>query len=290
MTHVTVLGAGALGSAMARRLGGQGHDVLLWNRTSQKAEDAARDADGVTAVDDLADAVRDRDIVITVLRDGDAVADTISRVLGDVGSAVWVQASTVGPDWTDRLRGLADRAGITFLDAPVSGSTAPAEKGQLVWLVAGDDNALDKARPVLDALGRQVLHVGNHSEASALKLVVNVWMSAAVVAMSDCLALSDRLDVDHENLLAALAAGPLNMPYAAQKAELMDEGEYAPGFAVSNALKDVDLAVQAAGEASPLVAAVRDRLSATAGMGHGGDDLAAVDALRGHEDRDRDDD
>ena len=288
MTDVTVLGAGALGGAMARRLADQGLDVRLWNRTPAKADEVADGVERLRSVDDLAEAVRGADILVTVLRDGEAVADTVSRVLGDIGEAVWVQASTVGPDWTDRLRGLADAAGIAFLDAPVSGSTGPAASGSLVWLVAGDDHAVDRAEPALDALGSRVIRVGNGSEASALKLVVNVWMSAAVVALSDTYELCDRLGVDHPAFLEALDAGPLRMAYADQKAELMDQQSYEPGFSVGNALKDVDLAIANGGDASPLVQAVRDRLAATAAMGHEDDDIAAVDALR--VDRDPDDD
>ena len=82
---------------------------------------------------------------------------------------------------------LADEHGVSYLDAPVSGSTTPARQGKLVWLVAGDDAALDRVRPVLDALGQAVLHVGTGVEGSALKLAVNAWMATATVAMSDVL-------------------------------------------------------------------------------------------------------
>ena len=194
--------------------------------------------------------------------------------------AVWVQASTIGPISSRALADLADRHGVPFLDAPVSGSTAPARQGRLVWLVAGRDDALAKARPVLDALGSSVLHVGAGVEGSSLKLVVNAWMTAATVAMSDVLALCDALGLDHSTFAEALEAGPLAMPYALQKLQLMDERSFQPGFAVQLALKDVDLARASAG-LSPLLQVVRDRLERTVESGHGGDDLAAVDLSKG---------
>ncbi len=278
---VTVLGAGALGAAMATRLGQTGHEVRLWNRSPARAHSAAARSAGVVAVDDLGQAVAGAAVVITVLRDGDAVADVMGEAIGQMGEgAVWVQASTVGPEKAGLLAALARQHGVACLDAPVSGSTTPARQGTLVWLVAGDDETLSRARPVLDALASSVLHVGTGVEGSALKLVINAWMTAATVAMSDVLAMCDTLGLEHGTFTRALEAGPLAMPYALQKAQLMDERSFEPGFAVSLALKDVDLAGAAAG-LSPLLQVVRDRLERTAEAGHGGDDLAAVDLLRG---------
>jgi 3-hydroxyisobutyrate dehydrogenase len=164
-------------------------------------------------------------------------------------------------------------------DAPVSGSTTPAREGRLVWLVAGDDAALSRARGVLEALGSQVLHVGTGVEGNSLKLAVNAWMTAATVAMSDVLALCDQLGVDHETFVRALEAGPLAMPYELQKVALMDSAAYTAGFAVALALKDIDLAAELA-QPSPLLQVVHDRLERVVAAGHGSEDLAAVDFMR----------
>jgi 3-hydroxyisobutyrate dehydrogenase len=275
-----VLGAGALGAAMAARLGETGHEVRLWNRTPERARAAAEQAAGVTDVASAAAAVSDASVVITVLRDGDAVAEVMTDAIGSLKEgAVWIQASTVGPPSARALADLAAEHGVAYLDAPVSGSTTPAREGRLVWLVAGEDEALSRARAVLDALGSSVLHVGTAVEGSALKLAVNAWMTAATVAMSDVLALCDALGIDHATFVAALEAGPLLMPYELQKVSAMDAGAYAPGFAVQLALKDIDLAA-ALSAPSPLLQVVHDRLERAVAAGHGGDDLAAVDYLR----------
>jgi 3-hydroxyisobutyrate dehydrogenase len=277
---ITVIGAGALGAAMATRLGETGHQVRLWNRTAERAQAAAEGAQGVTAVVDLSDALEGSPVVFTVLRDGPAVAEVMAEGISRLESgAVWVQASTVGPEEARSLARLAAGHGVAYLDAPVSGSTTPARQGKLVWLVAGGEEALDKVRPVLDALGQAVLHVGTGVEGSALKLAVNAWMATATVAMSDVLTLCDSLSIAHDTFVAALEAGPLAMPYALQKRQLMDERSFAPGFAVQLALKDVDLAADSA-PLSPLLQVVRQRLAATVEAGHGGDDLAAVDLFR----------
>jgi 3-hydroxyisobutyrate dehydrogenase len=276
----TVLGAGALGAAMAARLGEMGHEVRLWNRTGERARAAAAQARGVIAVEGLAQAVAGASAVLTVLRDGEAVSAVMAEAIDglDAGT-VWVQASTVGPRSARDLASLARAHGVAFLDAPVSGSTTPAREGRLVWLVAGEEAAIARARPVLDALGSQVLHVGTGVEGSAFKLAVNAWMTAATVAMSDVLALCDALGIDHATFVSALEAGPLAMPYELQKVALMDAGSYAAGFAVQLALKDIDLAADLAAP-SPLFQVVRDRLERAVSAGHGADDLAAVDYLR----------
>ncbi|MFF3467634.1 NAD(P)-dependent oxidoreductase [Streptomyces sp. NPDC001984] len=283
MSHastVAVLGAGALGAAMATRLGNTGHEVRLWNRTEDKARAVAEHAVGVTAVRAVGDAVSGAPVVITVLRDGDAVAEVMSDAIGRLDSeAVWVQASTVGPRDAAALAGLARDRGVAYLDAPVSGSTAPALQGKLVWLVAGPADVLTRVRPLLEDLGSSVLHVGTGGEGSAVKLAINAWMAASTVVMSDVLALCDALGVDHATFVRVLEAGPLAMPYELQKVGAMDDASYAPGFAVQLALKDIELAAAAA-TPSPLLQVVRDRLAATAAAGHDNDDLAAVDYLR----------
>jgi 3-hydroxyisobutyrate dehydrogenase len=277
---VTIIGAGALGAAMAARLGETDHEVRLWNRTPDRARAVADQAAGVTAVGGLRDAVSGASAVITVLRDGDAVAGVMTEVVDRLDQAVWIQASTIGPDAARSLAELAAEHGVAYLDAPVSGSTAPARQGKLVWLVAGDEGVLDRVQPVLGALSSSVLHVGDGVEASALKLAVNAWMTAATVAMSDVLGLCDGLGIDHAVFAEALEAGPLAMPYAMQKMQLMEKRSFEPGFAAQLALKDLDLAREST-PFSPLLEAVRQRLESTVAAGHGGEDLASVDTLRG---------
>ena len=272
-----VLGAGALGAAMAARLGDKGYEVRLWNRTPERARAAAAQADGVVAVAGASEALSDASAVLTVLRDGEAVAEVMADAISGLDrGAVWIQASTVGPRSARALADLARDHDVAYLDAPVSGSTTPAREGRLVWLVAGADAALSRARPVLDALGSSVLHVGTGVEGSSLKLAVNAWMTAATVAMSDVLALCDALGIDHATFEAALKAGPLAMPYELEKISSMDAGRYPAGFAVQLALKDIDLAAELA-PPSPLLGVVRDRLEHAVAAGHGSDDLAAVD-------------
>jgi 3-hydroxyisobutyrate dehydrogenase len=132
---------------------------------------------------------------------------------------------------------------------------------------------------VLDALGERVLVVGARQEASRLKLVVNTWMTAATVAMADVLAACDRLGIPRSALIEVVAGGPLAMPYALQKAQLMTDRDFTAGFPVELALKDIRLTEQAAGLQPPLVHALDERLQRAVDAGHARDDLAAVAAV-----------
>jgi 3-hydroxyisobutyrate dehydrogenase len=273
--NVTILGAGGMGSAMAERLSETGHQVIIWDRNPDHTNQAS--GDGVTAAADAASAVADASVVITMVTNGEAVNAIAEQMLPAMRpDAVWVQASTVGAEWADRLRALADADGRTMLDAPVSGSTGPARNGTLSWLVAGPAAAVESARPALDALGERVLVVGTAGEASRLKLVVNTWMTAATVAIADALAACDRLGLARSALLDVLAGGPLAMPYALQKAKLMTDREFTAGFPVELALKDIRLTEQAEGLQPPLIHAVEQRLQRAVDAGHGRDDVAAV--------------
>jgi 3-hydroxyisobutyrate dehydrogenase len=276
--NVTILGAGRMGSAMAARLAESGHRVSVWDRNTKHAEGLV--GDGVTAVPDVADAVADASVVITMVTNGEAAHTVAEAMLASMpAGAIWVQASTVGADWADRLRTLADANDRPMLDAPVSGSTGPARAGKLSWLVSGPSGAIETARPVLDALGERVLVVGAGQEASRLKLVVNTWMTAVTVAMADALAAADRLGVPRRALLDVVSVGPLAMPYALQKAQLMGDHDYTAGFPVELALKDIRLTEEAEGRQPPLVHAVEERLQRAVDAGHARDDLAAVAAV-----------
>ncbi|HEY3926535.1 MAG TPA: NAD(P)-dependent oxidoreductase [Acidothermaceae bacterium] len=278
---VAVLGAGALGAAIAARLAEVGHQVNLWDRTPERAVAVAATSGGMTAVDEVTDAVRDVAMVLTLLRDGAAVTEVMGTAIEAMNAdAVWVQASTIGPESARALAELAAKHTVAYLDAPVSGSTGPARNGKLVWLVAGRQDAFERAEPTLRQLGSAVEHLGTGVEGSAIKLAVNAWMTAATVAMSDVLSLCDALGIDHKVFVKVLEDGPLAMPYALQKAAAMDARAYEPGFSIELARKDLTLAAQEL-QPSPLLRAVEERMDQAIADGHGHDDVAAVDYQRG---------
>jgi 3-hydroxyisobutyrate dehydrogenase len=279
-TVVAVIGAGIMGSAMARNLAAAGLDTRVWDR-SPAAAAALADA-GAVAAASAQDAVRDAGVVITMLPTAAAVESVIFD--GDVAPAfaegsVWAQMGTIGVEATlgfrDRLA--AVRPGVTFVDAPVSGSKGPAEQGQLLILASGPETAASPLRPVFDAIGRKTVWLGQVGQGSIVKLVVNAYLSILIEGVAETMELADRLGISHQQLADVIEGGPLDAPLADAKLHKMDRSDYAPEFPLEWALKDVDLAISAAGgEAPPLLAALSGQWHTAVAAGHGREDISAA--------------
>ena len=278
-TTVAVLGTGIMGAGMTRSLLREGLEVTVWNRSTDKAKPLADD--GARVAGTAADAVAGADVVITMLFDTDAVAQTIEPVLPRFrDGAVWVQASTVGIEGTDRLAALARDAGVDYLDAPMLGTKAPAENGQLVVLASGPSSLRDTVAPVFDAIGSRTQWVSETvGDASRLKLAINAWIGVMVNGIAQSIALARGLGIDPQQFLDAVDGGAVNAPYVQLKGKAMIDGEYTPSFELDGVIKDTDLitaALREAGVDTTLATAVRDRLAAASSHGHGSEDMAAV--------------
>ena len=281
MTTVALLGTGIMGAGMGHNILAAGLDLRVWNRTAAKARPLA-DA-GATACADPAEAVRGADVIVTMLGDADDVAAVLEQAGGGLTPGqVWLQTTTVGVAPFERLRPLAQRHGLVLLDAPVLGTRAPAEAGQLVMFVAGDPSVRDRVDPVLDAVGKQTVWVADTEAGAAagrLKLVANSWVLAVTAATGESVAFAQALGVDPQAFLDAVAGGPLDLPYLQNKARAILDDDWTPSFTVDNAAKDAGLIVDAAegaGVQLDVAEAVRSRLLRASGRGHGDDDMAAA--------------
>ena len=270
-----------MGTPIARRLLDAGLSVRVWNRTQARAQPLA--ADGANVTKSPSEAAAGAGVVLTMLSDGEAVEQAMLGPAGALGAmhagAVWLQMSTIGPRWTDRFAALAHRHDIELVDAPVSGSDGPARAGELIVLGSGSDRARERLQPLLDAIGRRTLWLGPAGAGSRLKLVVNNWLVCLVEAAAETLALADGLGLDEQLFLDAIGDGPLAAPYAVTKLRAMIEGDYAPGFPLRHALKDVLLTLSAASAADidlPLTATLAQRWRRVADGGHAEQDVAVV--------------
>lgn len=277
-TSVAVLGTGIMGAAMARNLARAGLAVTAWNRNRAKAEPLA--ADGVRVVDEPAEAVRDADVVLTMLYDAEAVLDVMRRAApGLRPGAVWAQSTTAGLDALDDFAALAAEREIVFVDAPVLGTKAPAEAGELTVLAAGPDTARSALAPVFDAVGSRTVWLDGDGAASRLKLVFNSWVLAVTHGTAEALALAEGLGVDPAGFLAAVAGGPLDMGYLRAKAGLLlNDALTPPSFATATAEKDARLIVAAGervGVRLDVAAAGAERFRRAVAQGHGEEDMAA---------------
>jgi len=274
-----VLGTGIMGAGMTRSLLREGLDVTVWNRSTDKAKPLADD--GATVAETAAEAVSGADVVVTMLFDTDAVEQAMADALDHVpDGAVWVQTSTVGVDGTARLVELARSKGVDFLDAPVLGTKAPAENGKLVVLASGPSSLQEKVRPVFDAIGAKTQWIGEEpGDSSKLKLAVNAWIATVVNGTAQSIALTRALGLDPQQFLDAVSGQAVDAPYVQLKGKAMIDGDYAPSFELDGVIKDVDLVLAAARDAgvdTTLTTALRDRLQAASGDGHGSEDMAAV--------------
>ncbi|MEV5515911.1 NAD(P)-dependent oxidoreductase [Streptomyces flaveolus] len=279
---VSVLGTGIMGAAMARNLARAGLTVRAWNRSRDKAEPLA--ADGVRIADGPEEAVRDADVVLTMLHDGPAALDVMRRAApGLRAGAAWMQSTTAGLDAVEDLAAFAREHGLVFFDAPVLGTRQPAEAGQLLVLAAGPADARATVAPVFDAVGSRTVWTGEDGAAGSatrLKLVANSWVLAATNAVGEVLALAQALGVDPDGFFDAIAGGPLDMGYLRAKAGLIRDGALTPPqFAVTTAAKDARLIVEAGernGVRLDVAAASAERLERAAAQGHGDEDMAAA--------------
>ena len=279
-TAVAVIGAGIMGSAMGRNLAAAGLATRVWDRSASATRPLAEA--GAVAAPSAQDAVRDAGVVITMLPTADAVESVIFD--GGVAGAfadgcVWAQMGTIGVEATLRIRDrlAAQRPGVMFVDASVSGSKGPAEQGQLLILASGPGAAADVLRPVFDVLGRKTVWLGEAGQGSQVKLVVNAYMSILIEGVAETMELADRLGIGHQQLAEVIEGGPLDAPIADAKLHKMDRHDYAAEFPLEWALKDVDLAINAAGgEAPPLLAALSGQWHTAVADGHGRQDISAA--------------
>jgi 3-hydroxyisobutyrate dehydrogenase len=277
---VAVIGAGIMGSAMARNLAAAGLTTRVWDRAASATGPLA-DA-GVVVAASARDAVQDAGVVITMLPTADAVESVIFD--GQVAEAfadgcVWAQMGTIGVEATLRIRDrlAAQRPGVMFLDAPVSGSKGPAEQGQLLILASGPAAAADAVGPVFDVIGRKTVWLGAAGRGSQMKLVVNAYLSILIEGVAETMELADRLGIGHQQLAEVIEGGPLDAPLADAKFHKMDRGDFAAEFPLEWALKDVDLVIDTAGgQTLPLLDALSGQWHAAVAAGYGREDISAA--------------
>jgi 3-hydroxyisobutyrate dehydrogenase len=267
--RVALLGTGKMGAAIARRLAAAGHELVLWNRTPERA----REVGSGRVAGSVEEAVAGAEIVLSILYDAGAVLEVLGRVRPE--GQLFVEMSTAGPDVEEQLAERLERDGSRLLTAPILGSVPAIEQGSAAILVGGDPEAFEKARPVLETFGKPE-HVGGRRAAAQLKLLNNAMLAVCNLAAAELLAAGERAGLDVRTLFRLLTR---MVPYLqARSRSLLDHDHSSPMFDLDAIVKDLGLALDAghaAGAAMPLAGQARELYGLAADQ-HGGEELTAV--------------
>jgi 3-hydroxyisobutyrate dehydrogenase-like beta-hydroxyacid dehydrogenase len=280
--RVGFLGLGIMGSRMAANVVRAGFPLAVWTHTPGKAERWAA-AHGATAHATPAEVAHASDIVVSMVVDGEQVAAILLGEHGVLEEAhpglLCVDMSTIAPVDTRRIGAALGERGVRMLDAPVTGSSPRAEAGTLTIMAGGEATDFARARPLLEAMGELIVHVGELGQGEMLKLINNALGAANAAAVAEALLLARATAIDLDAFVEVVSTGSGASAQLELKSKPMREHDYDPLFKTAHMLKDVRLCLeeaQAAGVPFPAAAHARDLLSATIGRGHGEEDYAAI--------------
>ena len=291
MSNIAFIGLGNMGGPMAANLVKAGHAVAGFDLVPASLEAAA--ASGVDIFASAAAAVKDADVVVTMLPAGRHVISVWSEIVGAArAGALFIDSSTIDVESARRAHQLAAKAGQPSVDAPVSGGTGGAKAGTLTFMCGGEDGAFASAKPYLEAMGKRIVHCGAAGAGQAAKICNNMILGATMIATAEAFTLAEKLGLSHKALfdVASTSSGqswslttycPVPGPVPTSPAN----NSYKPGFAAALMLKDLKLAqeaAQAAGAVTPMGAQAAQLYALFNAQGHGGDDFSGIiNFLRG---------
>jgi len=283
-TSVAVIGLGIMGAPMAANLVKAGYQVVGYNR-SQEPIDKLVELGGKGATS-VADAVRDADVIITMVPDSpDVVAvargteDEPGLVASAKSGAIWVDCSTIRPDVAREVAAEAKAAGLRPLDGPVSGGEAGAIEGVLSIMVGGEAADLEEVRPVLETVGSTVVLVGPNGSGQTVKAANQLIVAGTIELVAEALVFLEAYDVDTTAAVEVLAGGLAGNRILDRKAASMIKREFQPGFRIDLHHKDMGIVLdsaRAAGVAIPLGSHTAQLVQDLRNLGHGGLDHSAL--------------
>jgi 3-hydroxyisobutyrate dehydrogenase len=285
MANIAFIGLGNMGGPMAANLVKAGHKVTAFDLVEASRNQAK--SDGASIGETAAGSVKGADVVITMLPAGKHVLSVWNDVIGAVGKGtLFIDCSTIDVESAKQAHALAAKHGIASVDAPVSGGTGGAKGATLTFMCGGEDKAFAAAKPVLEKMGKKIVHCGGGGAGQAAKICNNMILGISMVAVSEAFALAEKLGLSHQALfdVASTSSGqcwslttycPVPGPVPTSPAN----NDYKPGFASALMLKDLTLAqdaAKAAGAATPLGQHAQEIYKAFDAAGHGGVDFSGI--------------
>ncbi|MDU8923746.1 NAD(P)-dependent oxidoreductase [Pasteurellaceae bacterium LIM206] len=282
MKKIAFLGLGAMGHFMALNLVKAGFDVTVWNRTAKACDELV--TAGASAAAMPADAAKDADVVISMVRDDVAsrqvwLDEKCGAVLTISADAIAIESSTLTPDWVRTLGAELKKRDVVLLEAPVSGSRPQAEQAQLIYLVGGEQTAFERVRPILNRMGSTADQViGGLGAAALTKLCTNTLMGVQVAVAGELIAMLERNGANVEQTLQALATTPAWSVILQRTSESIVNRRFAPLFPIELLEKDLGYTMQSVGEpaSAPVVNTARQAYRAAIAEGLGGEQMTAI--------------
>jgi 3-hydroxyisobutyrate dehydrogenase len=278
---VGFIGLGLMGKPMAANLLKAGFSVTVWNRTRSRAEELAPKGARVAATPREAAAAAG--VLLTIVSDPPALEEVLWGPSGALEGlrrgSTYIDSSTVAPALARCIAAACAERGAEFLDAPVTGGTWGAEKGELVFMVGGDAETLKRAEPVLGAMGKRWFHLGPHGAGQTIKLAMNMILALEVDALAEALALVTGAGLPGERLIEVLQLSMARAMVLDIKAPMILAGNYAPSFPLRLMHKDLSLALELANQLGvplPATAAAREIYNSVKGAAKDDPDYAAV--------------
>ncbi|NIY46246.1 NAD(P)-dependent oxidoreductase [Cedecea colo] len=259
LPEVTVLGLGAMGHAFASNLLKKGFTVNAWNRSAERGSDLV--SSGLKLHSTPQQAVASADVIISVLADGEVTLEVIKQMSpGCKKNAIYCQMGTIGiQETTNVIHTLKQlQPAMVFIDAPVSGTKAPAENAQVLILASGQRDKCAAAETVFSAISRGTQWFGEAGNSQKMKLVLNSWLITMMQGVAESMQLAKQFGFTPEQFWNALDGGPLAAPYVKVKLDAIAKNDFAPQMQLQHALKDAKLALASA---EPMALPVLDRIS-----------------------------
>lgn len=275
------IGLGIMGSRMADNLVSNGFHLVVYNRTKEKAEVLLNK--GAKWGETPREVAEHAEIVFTMLSTPQVVEQISSGEDGLLENmkkgTLWVDCSTVDPTFSRKMAVQAEKRGIRFLNAPVSGSKIPAEKGELIFLVGGNQKDLDEAAPMLKVMGKEILYQGEVGKGSAMKLLINLMLAQSMAAFAETISLGESMGLSKEMVLNILLDGPTTAPFLKGKREKILKNEFSADFPLEHMQKDLQLVSQTAYEnnlAMPIANITKEAYALAKQYGLGKSDFSAI--------------
>lgn len=281
MKTVAFIGTGLMGKPMALNVLKKGFPLVVYNRTASKTEDLARA--GARVARTPREATEAADVVVTMVSNIEAVEAVLTGIDGILrglkNGKVFIDMSTITPDSSRRFAAMVEETGAKMLDAPVSGSTGVAEKGELTVMVGGDPRVLNEVRVVLQAMGKFIFHIGDNGSAVSMKLVINHFVAGMTALLAEGLSLSESLGIDPSVFSNVLNSSAVKSPMYDMKTPKMVSRDFSAQFPLKLIVKDLDyitLTAEKAGARMPVHDAVKEQYSAAAREGLGEKDFSVL--------------